>query len=153
MPLGVGWQDCQSLAHTHTPPMTPFSPAYSSSSHGAVVCSSPHAEVCSFSRWPVDSRAEREAISLTRRLESSCRNRVCLSRVFFCWVRYFSHAQTVEVDFPCESRAHCLCFGDCCLSRALWAVVSNCILGHCGFIVSRFLSSVMPLLCELCNVG
>ena len=26
MPLGVGWQDYQSLTHTHTPPTIPFSP-------------------------------------------------------------------------------------------------------------------------------
>ena len=26
LPLGVGWQDCQSLSHTPTPPMTTFTP-------------------------------------------------------------------------------------------------------------------------------
>ena len=59
----------------------------SSTAHRLVVYSS--------SRWPVDPRAEVRLFPLTRRLESSRRNRVCLSRVFCCWVQVFPHTQTV----------------------------------------------------------
>ena len=87
---------------------------------------------------------------LTHRKESSCRNRVCLSRVFFCWVRAFPHTQTVEVDFPMREPCSLFSFWGGCLPYVLLAVVSNFVLDHCVFVVSHFLlgSAVeFPWLC------
>ena len=59
---------------------------------------------------------------------------------FCCWVQFFPHTQTVEVDFPCESRAHYFVLG--LLSPPcvfVLAVVSNFVLDHCVFVVSHFL--------------
>ena len=38
LPLGVGWQDCQSFAHIHTPPTTPCFPCLFCSPHAPVHC-------------------------------------------------------------------------------------------------------------------
>ena len=38
LPLGVGWQDCQSFSHIHTPPMTPCFPCLFCSPHAPVHC-------------------------------------------------------------------------------------------------------------------
>ena len=38
LPLGVGWQDCQSFAHIHTPPMTPCLHCLFCSPHAPVHC-------------------------------------------------------------------------------------------------------------------
>ena len=38
LPLGVGWQDCQSFAHIHTPPTTPCLPYLFCSPHAPVHC-------------------------------------------------------------------------------------------------------------------
>ena len=99
----------------------------------------PHAEVYSSSGWPVDLCAEVRLFSLTRRMKLSCRDRVCFPMNFCCWVQFFPHAQTVEVDFPCESHAHCFVLGLLSSPRVfVLAVVSNCVLGHWVFVVSRF---------------
>ena len=99
----------------------------------------PHAEVCSSSRWPVDLRAEVRLFPLTRRLESSCKDRVCFSRVFCCWVQAFPHAQTVEVNFPCESHAHCLCFGAVVFPMFSVGCGVQLRLGRYAFVLSHFL--------------
>ena len=85
-------------------------------------------------------RAQRVRLfPLTRRWESSCKNRVCISRVFCCWVQAFPHAQTVEVNFPMREPCSLFSFWDGCLPYVLLAVVSNFVLDHCVFVVSRFL--------------
>ena len=76
-------------------PTTPFSPwsvVFTSYCLLSRLVCSPRVEICLSSRWPVDSRAEVRLFPLTRRLESSRKNRVCFSRVFCCWVQYFPHA-------------------------------------------------------------
>ena len=53
--------------------------------------------------------------------------------------KIFHHAQAIEVNFPCESRAHCFVLGLLSSPRVfVLAVVSNCVLGHWVFVVSRF---------------
>ena len=98
-------------------------------SHGWFVA--PHAEVCSSSGWPVDSCAGVRMFPLMHRLKSSRRDRVCFPVYFCCWVQFFPHAQTVEVDFPCEICAHCFVLGLLSSPRVfVLAVVSNYVLVH-----------------------
>ena len=58
LPLGVGWQDCQSLSHTYTPPTTVFTLLSSTFSKGEDYGLFVPSMFGSSSRWSVDSRTQ-----------------------------------------------------------------------------------------------
>ena len=71
----------------------------------------PHAEVCSSSRWPVDSSTGVRLFFPSHAGWNPHAEVGYVFPVYFAVECKLPHSQTVEVVFPCESRAHCLCFG------------------------------------------
>ena len=150
MSLGVGWQGCQSLAHTPTPPTTaftplsrdlPFSPRRILSwvcSFPIVVCSSsscrgrcffPHAQAVVLPDL-TQLREEMPFSGHSRFLQSG------IGYVFLCvlWsgASFLTHT-LFGVVFPCCEPCSLLVFWGCCLPHVLLTMVLKFVWANVDF--------------------